>query len=82
MYDHTGLLGGGYSETKHLDLLETVINNKLQGHNFIGANKARCTFLAGSVKYVGHGMDAAGGVHITSKVEVFRECSDPRLSTC
>ena len=64
------------SESEHLKILEAVLD-KLQSVG-LRAKKEKCIFLASSVKYLGHLIDATGLHPLPTKVQAIREVPTPR----
>ena len=69
----------GANDAEHLATLEKVLK-RLEEHG-IKANLKKCRFLANSVKYLGHLIDAEGKHALTDKLDAVRDAPVPRNVT-
>ncbi len=69
----------GSSDAEHLATLDQVLN-RLKEHK-IKANLQKCQFLAKSVKYLGHMIDAEGKHALTDKLEAVQNAPVPNNTT-
>ena len=70
------ILVTGTDDDSHLQNLSIVLD-RLQRHD-IRMKKAKCQFMAKSVEYLGHLIDAEGLHTFTAKVDAIVQASSPR----
>ena len=66
----------GSNDTEHLEILQKVLE-RLEEHG-VRAKCSKCFFLAKSVTYLGHRIDAEGQHPLSDKLEAVREAPVPR----
>ena len=66
----------GPSEKEHLQSLEEVLKRLEQSG--LRARKSKCSFMAQSVSYLGHKIDAEGLHPLSDKLQAVKEAPTPR----
>ena len=73
------ILVTGATETEHLNSLEEVL--KRLEKSGLRARKSKCLFMAPSVSYLGHKIDAEGLHPLLDKLQAVKEAPTPRNVT-